>query len=85
MDSATSADKLKEPDGPGRITAPAVKARYSQPGAEISERTAGEWIRAMLAQGVLRRVRRIIVGRWSAVDAWVENGGNAPRRGRRAL
>ena len=67
--------------GPSRIRPEAVATRYG-----VSPRTGGEWIRAMLAQGVLRKVRSIIVGRWSAIDAWVEAGGNAPtRRGRRAL
>lgn len=52
---------------------------------EISKRTAAEWLRAMVAAGVLKKVRRLTVGRWSDVDAWLLAGGQAPaRRGRRS-
>jgi hypothetical protein len=73
MDSATSIPKPAEPDVPQRIQPGPLAERY-----KVSPRTGGEWIRAMLAQGVLRKVRSIIVGRWSAIDAWVEAGGKVP-------
>lgn len=51
--------------------------------ARVSSRTAGDWLRWMVADGVLRKLRGIKVGRPSRVYAWIENGG-PNRRGRGA-
>lgn len=65
-------------DAPRRFRPSDLAARYL-----ISERLAGDWIRWMAADGVLRKLRGTKIGRWSKVDAWVESGGET-RRGRGA-
>jgi len=60
-------------DTPRRVRAPEVASRYG-----IAERTAGEWLRRMIAVGTCRRVGAIIVGKWREMDAWVAAGGQRP-------
>lgn len=66
-------------DAPSRKRPEDLAARY-----RISKRTAGEWLRAMVAEGIIKKAlgkkRGMTIGRWSAIDAWVENGGSAPGR-----
>lgn len=57
-------------EAPRRLRPVDLAERHS-----ITERTAGEWLRAMVAAGVVKKLGRIIVGRLSATDFWVENGG----------
>ncbi len=64
----------KPPDAKG--DAPSVK----RPGLvadryDITPRLAGDWLRAMRVAGVVRKLGGMHVGRWSAIDAWVESGG----------
>jgi hypothetical protein len=65
-------------DAPQRLKARDVAARY-----QVSERLAGEWIRAAVAAGTVRKMRRLVIGRWSQLDAWVAAGGTAPISKRR--
>lgn len=65
-------------DTPQRIRAKLVATRYT-----ITERLAGDWIRGALAAGAIKKLRGVIVGRWSALDAWVAAGGESPTSKRR--
>jgi hypothetical protein len=65
-------------DIPRRIRDCDVAERYG-----ISRRLGGEWLRAAVAAGVLRKAKRVTVGRWSALDTYVANGGQVEKRGRR--
>jgi hypothetical protein len=72
-------------DAPCRKKPSNVANRYG-----VSNRTAGEIIRAAVAAGVLTKLSGkkggMTIGRWSALDTFVEGGLAAPqRRGRRAL
>lgn len=51
----------------------------------LTTRLAGEWIRRMLAAGVIAKLGNLPVGRLSACDEWVASGGKALRRSRRSL
>ena len=70
MSNPEPAKSPQPSDAPQRIRAVAVAKRL-----DITPRLAGEWIRAMVAAGVLKKIRAVSVGRWSAIDAWVESGG----------
>jgi hypothetical protein len=59
-------------DPPRRLCPDELAARYG-----ITPRLAGEWIRAMVAAGVVRKLGRWPMGRLSVVDEWVDNGGEA--------
>lgn len=74
--------KPSEADAPLRIRAVDIRKRFGRE-TQISEHTAGDWLRAMVAAGVLKKLRGITVGRWSEVDAWVASGGQVEKRGRR--
>lgn len=66
-------------DAPRRVRSVDLKARYN-----ITPRLGGDWLRAMCAANVIRKLRGVFVGRWSAIDAWVESGGVTTGRGRRS-
>jgi hypothetical protein len=63
------------PDPPRRLKPEDLADRYG-----ISRRVAGEWIRAMVAAGIARKLGRWPMGRLSACDAWVASGGESPKR-----
>ena len=69
-------------DVPQRITKVSLAERVGG----IKPRTADEWLRRMVAAGVVKKVGRVIIGRWRDVDEWLLSGGQAPEqqsRGRR--
>lgn len=69
-------------DAPRIIRKDAAGQRYG-----MAPRTAADIIRAAVAAGVLKKLggkkRGSTVGRWSALDAFVANGGQVEKRGRR--
>lgn len=69
---------LAENDVPKRIGPELIAQRY-----DISERLAGEWIRAMKAAGVVASIGNVAVAKLSACDAWVVSGGKEKRRERK--
>jgi hypothetical protein len=77
MTPVTEKQQSEDANALRRMRARAIGERY-----EVSERTGGEWLRAMVAAGVLRKVRAITVGTWAAVDGWLANGGQVPQRRR---
>lgn len=77
MGDHESTSNQPDEDGPRSFRPSDIARRYL-----ISDRLAGDWLRAMVADGTLRKLRGTKVGRWSKVDAWVESGGES-RRGRR--
>ncbi len=48
----------------------------------ITPRLAGEWIRRMIAAGIVRKIGKLPVGRLSVCDEWVASGGTSLRRSR---
>lgn len=49
----------------------------------ITPRLAGEWIRRMIAAGVIAKIGNCPVGRLSACDEWLASGGKTTRRAAR--
>ena len=79
MNETESAQTKNTDDAPRRVRSGDLKARY-----KITDRLAGDWLRAMCAANVVRKLRGVFVARWSAIDAWVESGGVTTGRGRRS-
>jgi hypothetical protein len=71
-------DGRLDSDPPKHITPELIAARCG-----IKERTAGEWIRQMIAEGVLKKHGRFPMGRLSAVDAWIAGELDAGKKRRR--
>lgn len=67
-------DNLSAPlDTPSRKRAADLARRYG-----VCERTARDYLRGMKAAGVVAKIRNVLIGRWSVMDAWLEAGGKAP-------
>ena len=64
-------------DPPRRLVPDDLATRYG-----VTPRTAGEWIRAMVAAGVAKKLGRWPMARLSTADEWVASGGEL--RARRA-
>lgn len=73
MQHQTASANVAPPDVVSRKRPPEGAQRWN-----VSERTAGEWFRRMVALGIMKRVGKILVGKWSEMDAWVAAGGKAP-------
>ena len=65
-------------DPPQRLRDVDIAERY-----KITPRLGGEWIRRMIAAGVVAKMGRLPVGRLSACDQWVASGGQSKKRGAR--
>ncbi len=78
MMSGETVESKRDTESPQRIRDRDLEQRY-----HVSRRTGGEWLRAMLAAGVIKKVRKVFVARWSTIDAWVEGGGQMPATTRR--
>ena len=70
--------KAAELDPPQRLRDVDFAERY-----KITPRLGGEWIRRMIAAGVITKMGRVPVGRLSACDTFVASGGLSPKRGAR--
>lgn len=69
---------LNAPLDPPRHLKPAeLASRYG-----ITPRLAGEWIRRMIAAGVVAKIGNLPVGRLSVCDDWVASGGKQLKRSR---
>lgn len=66
-------------DAPRRVRGEDLGHRY-----KVSARTGGEMLRKMIAAGVVKKLGAMIMGRWSAIDAWVAGGGEMPKARRRS-
>ena len=65
--------KLEPADVPRQLTPKLIAERYS-----TSERLAGDLLRRMKADGVVRKIGKFLFGKLSACDAWIITG--APQR-----